>query len=214
MSLSKSLRYSEWTRPFWRVFAYPFASVLAAWFRLVERTSAVRITGGGAEFAGAAIYVNWHRHLPFAIVVHGHRRRTMMMLAAPYMDPIGLWCRWMGLRIVPGATGSGGREALARLAELIGQGESVVLAVDGPAGPAFRVKPGCVELAKATGAPIIPVSYSSRRQVTSARRWDRMLVVLPFGEIVVTMGEPIRVAPDAPIAESVERVANAMERPP
>ena len=39
------------------------------------------------------------------------------------------------------------------------RGESAVLAVDGPAVPPFRVKRGCVELARSAAVPIIPVAY-------------------------------------------------------
>jgi lysophospholipid acyltransferase (LPLAT)-like uncharacterized protein len=135
--------------------------------------------------------VNWHRHLPLTMVIHGRARRWMMMLGAPYMAPIAAWARCLGLRLIRGATGAGGREALALLRAPLARGESVVLAVDGPAGPAFTVKPGCVQLAREAGVPIIPVAYTSRRQKTVASRWDRMSLVFPFDELTVLFGDPI-----------------------
>jgi hypothetical protein len=210
MSLARTLRYAEWTRPFWWLAAVPFAALASLYFHVVEWTSTVEERGEGAGYSGPAIYVNWHRHLPFTIVRNGHAHRSMMMLGAPYMMPIGLWCRWMGLRIVYGASGAGGREALAKLADLLARGDSVVLAVDGPAGPAFQVKPGCADLARASGCPLIPVAYRTRRGFSPAGRWDRMLMVVPFDRISVVYGRPMRVAPEDPNDVVRERVSAAL----
>ena len=34
-----------------------------------------------------------------------------------------------------------------------------MLAVDGPAGPAYRLRKGCLYLAQRTGMPIVPLSF-------------------------------------------------------
>src|SRR5690349_17406438 len=73
-------------------------------------------------------------------------------------------------------------------------GASVTLAVDGPAGPAFVVKPGCVELALRTGRRIVPVAYRGAGTVSIPGRWDRMLLALPFGRITLAFGDPIDVS--------------------
>jgi lysophospholipid acyltransferase (LPLAT)-like uncharacterized protein len=140
------------------------------------------------------------------MAIHGRARRWMMMLGAPYTAPIAAWAHCLGLRLIRGATGSGGKEALEMLRLPLAQGESVVLAVDGPAGPAFTVKPGCVLLARTAGVPIIPVAYTSRRQRTVTARWDRMSVVFPFDDINVLFGEPVRVEEGTPVEAALQRV--------
>ena len=175
----------------WNFHDWPLAVLLAGYFLFVRWTSRVEITGEGAKFHGPAVYVNWHRHLPFLIAFHGRRRRFIMVSRAPHMAPIARWCRLMGLELVRGATGEGGRRALAQMKTLLENGESVVLAVDGPTGPAFQVKPGCIDLARDAGVPIIPVGYRSRGGKTLTGRWDEMRVPVPFDDIVIVLGEPI-----------------------
>ncbi len=207
MGLGRTVRHAEWTRPFWWLLAGPCAATLWLTCKLALLTGRVTQVGTGANHPGPAVYVNWHRHLPFTIVAHGQRRRWMMMLGAPYMAPIAAWCQLMGLRLVRGATGSGGREALAALELVMAQGESVTLAVDGPAGPPFRVKPGCVHLARAVGVPIIPVAYRSKRQRAVTGRWDRLLLVGLFDEITIEFGSPIDVRGNTSIDVVIEDVS-------
>ena len=149
----------------------------------MRATSRVRIEGtiGGAP----AIYVHWHQHLPFLMPLLGERRCWLMMSASPRMSPIARWARLLGLRLVRGASGEGGREALQRLVEIARGGGSIELAVDGPGGPAFRVKPGCADLALETGLPLIAVGYRSRGAFVVRGRWDDQLMVCPFADVEV-----------------------------
>jgi lysophospholipid acyltransferase (LPLAT)-like uncharacterized protein len=63
---------------------------------------------------------------------------------------------------------------------------------DGPRGPRQRASMGPVQLASATGAPVIAagLSLSPRRLFNS---WDRFLLPLPFGRGVIVWGEPFTV---------------------
>ncbi|TRO96943.1 DUF374 domain-containing protein [Glycocaulis profundi] len=63
---------------------------------------------------------------------------------------------------------------------------------DGPRGPRQRASMGPVQLASATGAPVIAVglSLTPRRLFNS---WDRFLLPLPFGRGVIVWGEPFTV---------------------
>lgn len=194
----------------WRLATPPLATTLHAYARLVFATSRVTQTGPGANFAGPAIYVNWHRYLPFLMPVHGRAGRALMISPAPHMAPLARWAEREGLGLVSGASGTRGREALEELARRVRAGTSAFLAVDGPAGPAYVVKRGCVDLARASGAPIIPVAYSTRRGFTNVTRWDDSLLVTPYDDIVVTYGEPLRVGDDEPVDAACERVAAAL----
>lgn len=186
-------KHAPWTRPFWRAIAWPVALALFLRIRLVAWTLKLEVEGPGAAFPGPAVYVNWHRHLPFLLPHHGGRHRWLMISPAPYMEPIFLLCRWLGFRLVLGAAGEGGREALEKLVPILRAGGSVVIAVDGPAGPPFEVKAGCVELARRAGVPVVPVAYTSPRGYAKARRWDQMLFVPPFAQVRVVYGAPLRV---------------------
>jgi hypothetical protein len=107
------------------------------------------------------------------------------------MEPIACWCSWLGLTVVRGAPGIRSRESLGALVEPLKRGNSVFLAVDGPAGPPFQVKPGCVHLARAAGVPIIPVACHSGKGKSSQRRWDQLYTVRRFDRIQVRYGKPV-----------------------
>ena len=101
-----------------------------------------------------------------------------------------------GYAAARGSTSRGGVKALVQLKRLVGQGHSTAFTVDGPRGPARRVQPGAVWLAKATGQPILPfhIEASSAWRV---RSWDRALVPRPFSRVAVAVGPPFFVAADA-----------------
>ena len=74
----------------------------------------------------------------------------------------------------------------------VSRGAVGVHLVDGPRGPARRVKPGLVLLARRAGAAIIPVYPASRRR-WEARSWDRFQVPLPFTRVLIRIDPPIEV---------------------
>jgi len=74
--------------------------------------------------------------------------------------------------------------------------EYVGITPDGPRGPRMRATDGIVTVARVSGVPIIPCSYSARsRKVLGT--WDRFIVPLPFTRGVIVWGEPIYIARNA-----------------
>lgn len=177
---------------------------------MIRATS--RTTVRGSEPQGAAVYVNWHRYQSFLIPWHGGRRRWMLVSPIPQLEPIARFCKLMGLRLVRGASGERGKEAREELKALLLRGESVVLAVDGPHGPAFHAKKGCVDLARSAGVPIVPACYRCSSAHEFRWRWDRTLMPLPFGRIEVVFGAPIEVrGSDEEALAAVEEGLNAID---
>ena len=195
----------------WRMLSPPVAAYMFVGAKLTLMTSTVTFHGPGKDYAGAAVYVNWHKYVPFLCVHHGQHRRWLLMSSAPYMEPVALWCRWMGLTVIRGAPGERSRELLGHLIQALKNGNSVVMAADGPAGPGFRIKPGCVDLARAAGVPIIPVAYRSRKGKSNLKRWDQLYSVSKFDQIEVRYGSPIVLDPLEPDAAALYRVQTGLE---
>jgi lysophospholipid acyltransferase (LPLAT)-like uncharacterized protein len=192
----------------WRLAEWPIAVPVWAWSRFVLGTARVRVEGRLDD--APAIYVHWHQHLPLLMPLLGPRGCWLMMSGAPHMAPIARWAQLLGLRLVRGTSGDGGRAALARLVELVREGGSVELAVDGPAGPPFVAKPGCVDLALATGAPIVALGYRSPAAVVTPGRWDDQLMLLPFAEVTV-VARPVPVREGDTRETLLARVQSALE---
>jgi lysophospholipid acyltransferase (LPLAT)-like uncharacterized protein len=193
----------------WALAEPPLAASWWAYTRIIEITAGIRVEG--EEPAGAAIFVNFHHHQPLMNLVHQHRGRWMMVSRAPALRPIARFCNWLGIRTARGSSAGGGRAALRELKDALARGESVIIAVDGPAGPAFKVKRGCVELAQECGVPIVPVAYSCARGFALPRRWDRALFATPFDRVVVRFGPAIDVSADSP-ENGAARVERALRK--
>ena len=209
MSAARRPTSPTFVRLAWQVVDQPLAAVLFAWTKLVFATVTTTVEGGPLPDAGPAIYANWHRHSVVLCVHHGEFGRWLMASPAPYLSAVRRLARWLGLRLVEGTSHDGGQEALDALAEQLVAGESVVLAVDGPRGPAFRAKRGCFVLAQRSGAPIVPVAYVARSNRTLHSRWDRMRWIRFFDRLDIRYGRPIWIA-DRPFNEVLAELEDAL----
>jgi lysophospholipid acyltransferase (LPLAT)-like uncharacterized protein len=114
-----------------------------------------------------------------------------------------------GVRTVTGSTSRGGAKALRDLAQALAAGHAVAVTPDGPRGPRMRAQPGVAMVAKLTGAPVVPASYSTSRAIVLSS-WDRFLLALPFGRGMFICGEPVHVPRDADAA-AFENARRAVE---
>jgi lysophospholipid acyltransferase (LPLAT)-like uncharacterized protein len=87
-----------------------------------------------------------------------------------------------------------GEAALAFIRNAIAASPRVVIVADGPSGPARRVKPGVVRLARDLRLRLIPVA-SAVRPAYRRRRWDRQQVAPPFARVAVVIGPPLPPVP-------------------
>jgi lysophospholipid acyltransferase (LPLAT)-like uncharacterized protein len=110
-----------------------------------------------------------------------------------------------------------GEQAERELIKMVAnEGYNGTMTVDGPRGPLFSVKHGIIDLAAATGAPIISMSVAARPRI-NAPTWDRMWLPTPFSNIVTLFGGPFYVPADADdggreeIRQLLERHMQAMK---
>lgn len=69
-----------------------------------------------------------------------------------------------GLEAVRGSSTRGGAEAFRKLIRLGRSGYNLVLTPDGPKGPRQIAKLGVVQLARATGLPIVPMAFGCSKK--------------------------------------------------
>lgn len=128
----------------------------------------------------------WHYDMPIHLLASGHRDGRLILQMV----------RRFGIQPIVGSSSRGGTQAMLTMVQTIRSGGCIALAPDGPRGPRMRAAPGVIALAKLTGVPIFPLSFSSAFGCVLAT-WDRFFMPLPFGRGVVIYGEPITVPPDA-----------------
>jgi lysophospholipid acyltransferase (LPLAT)-like uncharacterized protein len=132
----------------------------------------------------------WHQRLlmmPFL-----PRRGKVGMLVSQHRDGefIARAVKLFGVDSIRGSTTRGGISALRGMIRFFRAGGNIAITPDGPQGPKHIVQVGVVELARQTGAPIVPVTYSaSRRKVF--RSWDNFILPLPFCRVAYVWGEPL-----------------------
>jgi hypothetical protein len=73
----------------------------------------------------------------------------------------------LGVGSVRGSTTRGGASALRRLIRLGRRGGDLAITPDGPRGPRHHAQIGVIQLAKATGLPIVPVTFSCSKKKSS-----------------------------------------------
>jgi lysophospholipid acyltransferase (LPLAT)-like uncharacterized protein len=132
----------------------------------------------------------WHQRLlmmPFL-----RRQEKISMLISQHRDGelIARTVKLFGIDSVRGSTTRGGLAAIRNMSRALQEGFNLAITPDGPQGPKHVVQGGVVELARLTGAPVLPVTYSaSRRKVFQS--WDNFNLPLPFSRVVYIWGEPI-----------------------
>lgn len=142
------------------------------------------------------ICVFWHGRLlmmPFA-----HPGKPVAILISQHRDGeyISRIARILGFQVIRGSATRGGVGAVKQMIRALREGWNLVITPDGPRGPRAKVKSGVIELAKLTGAPIVPVTFSAARR-RFLKSWDAFLLPLPFSRAVYIWGEPIYVEPMA-----------------
>lgn len=156
------------------------------------------------------LFALWHGRMFLSIQVHRNQGIATMASLSKDGEIIARWLERNGYVVARGSTSRGGGAAFKEMVRSMRSGRPAALTVDGPRGPARVVQPGVVELARLTGAWILPITFSSARP-RFLRSWDRYLVPLPFSENVVAYGEPFLLPRDMPSGEAAGKIADAID---
>jgi len=95
-----------------------------------------------------------------------------------------------GWHPVRGSSSKGGSEGLKMMIEHLIKNRLAAHIVDGPLGPAGKVKSGAIRLAQAASAAIVPF-YVHADRAWYFRSWDRFLLPKPFAKVVLKFGDII-----------------------
>lgn len=181
-----------------RLAALPLKLLVATW--------QIRFEGDDPFVAGEAtgrpvILAAWHRTLFSAIGVMRGRGLVIPVSRSRDGDRIAAVLHYTGFGpSVRGSSSKGAGTLLRSLIRIVQQGRPVGILPDGPRGPAGKVKPGVVALARATGAKIYPVHFRASRYWEFSS-WDRTVLPRPFARVTCCYGPPLEVPREAGAAE-------------
>ena len=158
----------------------------------VEGLSHLQFEGAGRR----PIMAFWHGRVLTA--TYYFRNRAIVVMISENFD--GEWIARViesfGYGTSRGSTSRGGQRALLQLKREMEEGKPAGFAVDGPRGPARKVQPGVVWLAKLTGNPVVPFHMEASSYWTLGS-WDRTQIPKPFSTVALVVGTPIEVPEDA-----------------
>lgn len=115
-----------------------------------------------------------------------------------------------GFRTIRGSSGRRGVQALLESVRCIQEGNVMAITPDGPKGPARKVQPGPVYLARKSQCPVLPVGVACE-PCWRLSSWDSHAVPKPFSRAVILFGDPLRVGADDGEEEAAMRIAAAID---
>lgn len=207
----------------WRRFRRAWRELLAAlappllnalcrfvvWTMRVEYRSAESLRACGAR-GERVIVAFWHdRLLMMPLIGAGAPMCVMISASRDGEMATRLLSRW-GVTTVRGSTSRGAVGGFFRLVDAYRRGNNLVVLPDGPRGPRHTAKAGVIHLAKALHAPIYPAAFAVTRPLR-LKSWDRLIIPLPFGRMLIAVGERLDVPPKAD-AEALESCRAELER--
>lgn len=138
----------------------------------------------------------WHGRsimLPFLYRLPLERRGDVCIMNSPHRDGeiITRALARFGIGTTRGSSSRGAVGGTLQLARALKRGTSVALVPDGPRGPAGVAKPGAIELAAASGAPLCPLAFSASPSLRLGS-WDRLMLPVPGARLVCVVGEPMQ----------------------
>lgn len=139
-------------------------------------------------------------HQDIVLAPHAYSGRNVLTIASRSRDGeiITRIVERLGFKVVRGSSSQGGSRAIKEMVEHLTKGGAQIAAitVDGPRGPAKKVKPGVLFLAHKSGATIYPVSCRAQRNIR-LNSWDRTQIPLPFNHLIFQCGRGIIIPKDA-----------------
>ena len=147
-------------------------SVGASIIRLLGKT--MRVTVRGEEVVENLyregkhiILAFWHgRQLMIPLAYHG---REVHILISQHRDGelISRIMSRFGYHSVRGSSTRGGTAALRQLIKVGRSGVDLAITPDGPKGPRYVAQPGVIQIAKMTGLPVLPLTFSCSKKNSS-----------------------------------------------
>ena len=132
------------------------------------------------------VFAHWHGDELAVIATVPRYRIATMTSTSSDGSLVDFVIRKLGGSTSRGSSTRGGVRALVGLIKIIRTGEYCgSMAVDGPKGPIYKVKPGIFELSVKANADIVPTGVAVSRPFIFKKSWNKAVLPLPFSKIVI-----------------------------
>ncbi|MBU2490692.1 MAG: lysophospholipid acyltransferase family protein [Proteobacteria bacterium] len=149
------------------------------------------------EGGGRVLLCTWHQQF-FAAIRHFRNYRkwhpALMISKSNDGELIAGVASRTGWNPVRGSSSRAGKEALAEMVQCLRKSGLAAHILDGPRGPAGKVKAGAIRLALDSDAVIVPFCIEAEN-AWYFNSWDRFMVPKPFSRATLRYGDCIRLEP-------------------
>lgn len=128
------------------------------------RIEYVNCEGYRPSGAGQVIFAFWHGRLLMMPCFKTGRPVTILVSQSKDGELISKTVNGLGIGTVRGSTTRGWLSGVKGLMRAVKEGRDIAITPDGPKGPAQKAQMGAVQIARATGLPIIPVTFGSSKK--------------------------------------------------
>lgn len=138
------------------------------------------------------ILAHWHGDELALIHLFSRYKLATMTSTSKDGELVDTIVRWFGGATSRGSSTRGGVGALKGLIRLMQKGYNASIAVDGPKGPIYKVKPGIFELSKISGCPIYWSGVYCDKAHIFQKSWNKALLPKPFARIYIEWNGPMK----------------------
>lgn len=149
---------------------------------------------------GGVLLAIWHGRMLCGMADHAQRGYAVLISHSRDGDIISRMVERFGYRLVRGSPGRGALGAVRQMVGELERGAVIVITPDGPRGPRHEMRPGLAWVARETGFPVLPMGFACDR-AWRLNSWDRFTIPKFRARVVLTYGQPVRVARDADEAQ-------------
>ncbi len=198
----------------WRGLMWFFEHVITFFLRLWVRTWRVEYLGldsmREARKRGGVYFGVWHQNI-FALS-YTHAYKSVVALVSPVWEGelIARLVKGIGYELVRGSRITNRLSGFTTAVRVLREGRILTMAMDGPEGPAYVVKPGTVTMAASGRAMIIPATCDAD-WAFHLPTWDGHLLPCPFARVVVSYG-PALALPKRPRGPEIEEWCRRIEQ--
>lgn len=148
------------------------------------------------------IFSIYHQNLLAGILAQTGYAHIVIVSQSKDAEGVAYACKKLGHKVVRGSSKKGnnnknGKVAKDEMIERLKEGYPGAVTVDGPKGPAFKAKPGIIDMAIKSGSVIVPYIVQPE-SFWEFKSWDKFRLAKPFSKIFISYGEPISIEIETP----------------
>jgi lysophospholipid acyltransferase (LPLAT)-like uncharacterized protein len=148
------------------------------------------------------IFSIYHQNLLAGILAQTGYTHVVIVSQSKDAEGVAYTCQKLGHKVVRGSSKKGnidknGKVAKEGMIESLKAGCPGAVTVDGPKGPAFKAKPGIIDMAIKSGCVIVPYIVQPE-SYWEFKSWDKFRLAKPFSKIFVSYDRPIFIKNENP----------------